>query len=268
MGTQVSLARVATDRSRTRRPRFDRGRHWRARIGFVLIATERNIEDDLLAVAPAGVGLHFARVETGLEVNRANLGAQLGGLAGAAARLLPGEPPDVVCYACTSGSVVMGEEAILGELEAGAPGAIASTLVSGVIEGLHALAARRIVVATPYLDELNAIERAYLEARGFEVLDIQGLQLRYDREMVNVAPDYLVEFACAVDRPEADAVFVSCGALRTLEVVESIEQALCKPVVCSNQAMLWHCLRLAGVDDPIPGHGRLLRLGATAGRGE
>lgn len=260
MVTSASASRAGAHRSREWTPRFDRGRHYRARIGFVLIATERNIEDDLMAVVPPGIGLHFSRVAMGLEVNSAHLGAQLDGLADAAALLLPGEPPDVVCYACTSGSVVMGEDAICRELERGAPGARPTTLVSGVIAGLRALDARRIVVATPYLDELNTIERDYLEARGFEVLDIQGLQLRYDREMVALAPEYVAEFARAVDRPDADAVFVSCGALRTLEVVESIERALRKPVVSSNQAMLWHCLRLAGIDDPIDGHGRLLRM--------
>ena len=41
--------------------RFDDGRHWRARIGFVLIATERNIEHEMIRLAPAGVGMHFSR---------------------------------------------------------------------------------------------------------------------------------------------------------------------------------------------------------------
>ena len=58
---------------------------------------------------------------------------------------------------------------------------------------------------------------------------------------------------------DAEAVLISCGALRTLQVVEEIEQKLGKPVVCSNQAMIWECLRLAGVDDRIEGYGRLLR---------
>ncbi len=65
--------------------RFDEGRHWRARIGFVLIATEHNVE---------------------------HLDAQLEDMAAAARLILPGEHPDVVCYACTSGSVVRGRIAL------------------------------------------------------------------------------------------------------------------------------------------------------------
>ncbi len=89
--------------------RFDRGRVWRARIGFVLIATERNIEEEMPLMAPAGVGVHFTRVAMGREVNVANLAAQLEGLADAASLILPEDKLDVVCYACTSGSVVIGE---------------------------------------------------------------------------------------------------------------------------------------------------------------
>ena len=58
--------------------------------------------------------------------------------------------------------------------------------------------------------------------------------------------------------PHADAIFVSCGALRTLDVVAEIETCAAKPVVCSNQVMTWDCLRLAGIDDRFEGYGRLL----------
>ncbi|GMQ74962.1 MAG: aspartate/glutamate racemase family protein [Gammaproteobacteria bacterium] len=247
-----------TIRSHRWAARFDDGRHWRARIGFVLIATERNIEHEMVRLAPAGVGMHFSRVTMEGAVSVEHLGAQLEDMAAAVRLILPGEHPDVVCYACTSGSVVMGEDRVIAELARGAPGSHTTTLVTAVIEGLRAVKARRIVIGTPYLDEINIIEKHYLEARGFEVLDIQGLNLTYDREMVRVTPDYLLEFAKAIDRPDADAIFISCGALRTVDVIQAIEDAVGKPAICSNQAMLWHCLRLAGIDDHISGFGRLM----------
>ena len=76
---------------------------------------------------------------------------------------------------------------------------------------------------------------------------------------IRVAPEFLVEFATAVDRPDADAIFISCGALRSCEVIDEIEQATGKPVVTSNQGMRWHCLRLAGSDDRLDGLWRLAR---------
>jgi len=77
--------------------------------------------------------------------------------------------------------------------------------------------------------------------------------------MIRVAPSYITEFAASLDRPDADAVFVSCGALRTLDVIDELEQQIGKPAICSNQAMIWDTLRLAGIDDRINGYGRLLR---------
>lgn len=85
------------------------------------------------------------------------------------------------------------------------------------------------------------------------------MNLQRDSDMVRVCPEYIADFAASVDRTDADAVFVSCGALRTLDVVQQLEDCLHKPVVCSNQAMMWDCLRLAGIQDRIGGYGTLLR---------
>jgi maleate isomerase len=240
--------------------RFDKGRHWRARIGFVLLAMEQTIEEDVFRLAPPGVGIHFTRARMANEVTVENLEAMASELADAAALLLPEGDLDVVCYACTSGSIVIGEERVMAELSRGAPGARATTLVTGVVRALRALQAQRIVVATPYLDEINVLETRYLQEQGFDVLDIQGLNIRKDADMVRVAPDFILEFAKSIDRADAEAIFVSCGALRTLDVVEELEQRIGKPVVASNQAMIWDTLRLAGVEDEIDGYGRLFRL--------
>jgi len=93
--------------------------------------------------------------------------------------------------------------------------------------------------------------------RGVEILNLEGLNITNDSDMVRVAPTYLRDFAISLDRPDADAVFISCGALRTMDVIDEIETAINKPCITSNQAMLWNCLRLAGINDPIDGLGRL-----------
>ena len=98
----------------------------------------------------------------------------------------------------------------------------------------------------------------YLEDAGFEVLSISGLNLEKDSDMVRVTPDFIAEFSRSIDHPDADAVFISCGALRSLGVIQQIEIALGKPSIASNQAMIWDTLRLAGVNDRIDGYGELL----------
>jgi arylmalonate decarboxylase len=60
------------------------------------------------------------------------------------------------------------------------------------------------------------------------------------------------------DRPEAEAIFISCTNLATLDVVARIETDLGKPVISSNQPCFWHCLRSLGIRDRFEGYGRLL----------
>lgn len=246
-------------RSRPFTPLFDDGRHPRAKLGFVLLATEQTLQDDLPRICPPGVGVHFTRVPIPDVITNATLAAVGPKLTEAAALLLPDGSLDVVGYACTSGSLVLGQDRVEDLLTTGNPGAKATSIIAAVIRALRAAGGSRIVVATPYLDEINTAERDYLEARGFEVLDIQGLNLERDSDMVRVAPSYLADMAAGLDRQDADAIFISCGALRSVDIIEELEARTGKPVITSNQALAWDALRLAGIDDRIEGFGRLLR---------
>lgn len=238
---------------------FDSGNHTRGKIGFILLATEQTIQDDVFKLCPDGVGVHFTRAPNPDSITVDVLTHQASALADAAATLLPINNLDVICYACTSGSIVIGESRVFRELEKGAPGVITTSLITCVVRALRKLEVTNICVATPYLDEINQLEFEYLQSAGFNVLDIQGLCLERDSDMVRVSPEFLCEFAASIDRPDADAVFISCGALRSLDIVDALEQKIGKPVVVSNQAMIWDTLRLAGINDSIDGYGALLR---------
>ncbi len=248
----------ATVRSRTYDIDFDAGRHSRAKVGYVLLATEQTIQDDVMALRPDGVGIHIARAAIPDSITSATLAAQADLLADAAATLLPDGSLDVVCYACTSGSLVIGEQQVMAELNKGQPQAKATSLITGVMRALRQVGARRIVVGTPYLDEVNQREADYMTAAGFDILAIEGLNLEKDSDMVRVTPAFIRDFAISLDRADADAVFISCGALRTLDVIGDIEAAIGKPAICSNQAMIWDTLRLAGINDRFEGYGQLL----------
>ena len=238
---------------------FDKGRHARAKIGFVLLATEQTIEDDMFLLRPEGVCVHFARAAIPDSITVESLTRHAGDLARAAETILPDGSLDVICYACTSGSLVIGEENVFAELRKGAPKAEPTSIITAVLNALRTLGATRVAVATPYLDEINQQEADYMAAAGFEITNIQGLNLEKDSDMILVRPEFLAEFAASVDTPDADALFISCGALRSLDIIEALEQKVGKPIICSNQAMMWDVLRRAGINDRIEGYGSLLR---------
>ncbi len=243
---------------------MDGGRHHRARLGFILMSTDLASEADFFDMAPEGVAVHFTRLKTEDHTTNETLSRHVEHMAEAASRIQPDLRPDVVSYSCTSGSIVIGEERVLAEIARGAPWARPMCLVRGVVDALNELGARKLVVGTPYLDEVNTAEAEFLLGKGFEILDFQGLNLETGTEMGKVTPDYWREFAIAIDQPGADAIFLSCGGIRALEVVEEIEQAIDKPVITSNQAQFWSCLRRAGITDRLQGFGRIFAREGTS----
>ncbi len=67
--------------------------------------------------------------------------------------------------------------------------------------------------------------------------------------------------------PSAEALFVSCTALRAAAAVPAMEAALGRPVVTSNQATAWQCLRLCGDAAAYPEFGLLMTLPLPAHAG-
>ena len=114
-----------------------------------------------------------------------------------------------------------------------------------------------LVVGTPYLDEINTKEAEFLYKKGFSILNIQGLNLSHGIEFGAVTPEYWIKFAEEINEKSADAIFLSCGGIRSTEVIQEIEYKTGKPVITSNQAQMWSCLRKAGIEDKISGFGEL-----------
>lgn len=238
---------------------FDEGRHWRARLGFVLLAMEQTIDSDLTRMAPEGVGIHVTRAAMANAVNVDTLTEMLQYIQPAGEVLLPELDFDVVCYACTSGTVVNGEATVERELAKGTQAKHSTTLLGGVREALTALNAKRVSVVTPYVDGINQLEAAYLEDRGFQVDSLHGLEIELDQDIARVRTRFLADYAQQHTHPDSDVLFISCGALRSIEIIDELEQRIGKPVITSNQAMMWHCLRLAGITDSLDDLGVLFR---------
>lgn len=238
---------------------FDQGRHNRAKLGFILMSTDLAAEADFFDMAPWDVAVHITRLKTDDYTTNETLSRHIEHMADAASRIQPDVKPDVISYSCTSGSIVIGEQRIMEEIQKGAPWAKPMTLVTGVVDALREVGAKNIVVGTPYLDEINTKEAQFLYEKGFSVLDIQGLNLETGIEFGRVTPSYWIKFAQEIDRPDADAIFLSCGGIRSVEVAQEIEQLTGKPVITSNQAQMWSCLRRAGITDQIDGFGEIFQ---------
>src|SRR6185437_7911922 len=113
-----------------------------------------------------------------------------------------------------------------------------SSLVS---DALRALGLKKLVVLSPYQSNADII--AYLGAAGFTVIKDVALKCNTAADFEAITPQRWLELARENDTPEADGVFLSCTNTTQIEAIESIELELGKPVVNSNQAVLWGCLK-------------------------
>ena len=165
----------------------------------------------------------------------------------AAVRQLGLAMPQVVTYACTSGSYVHGPagEAQLRTVMESAGAPIALTTSGAMLAAFEALGIRRVAIATPYDADLTRRLEAFLDNAGVEVVGAAYLDLRRDIFMVD--NDTVIDLVVKADSPAAEAVFVSCTNLRTFDAIEPLEARLGKPVFTANQVTMWAALQAAGV---------------------
>ena len=242
------------------RPRLD-DRPLRKRIGLVILATDHTTEVDFdRMVAGDGIGVYVSRIHYANPVTPENLRAMQPRLTAGAELILPGETLDAVMYSCTSASVVIGDDEVTATIRAAKPGVPVVTPTAASVLGLRAFGAKRISILTPYTVETSRPMADYFAGLGFGIDRFTCLGLTDDREMARIALSDLVAFAREATDPASDALFVSCTALRAASVAAEIEAAIKKPVVTSNLATAWQCLRLCGETTEKPAFGRLMTL--------
>jgi maleate isomerase len=229
----------------------------RLRIGMIVPSGNVIIEPQVNAMLPQGVALYATRLPL-----RGSSEAELLAMARnveEAARLLDHAGVGLIAFNCTAVSTYSkAMEADIQQRIASATGLPALMTSAAIVEALKTLRARQVVLLTPYIPEVNAREAAFLSGEGLEVLSETGLGLNTNSEMAELAPAVWIDLARKNKDSRADAYLVSCTAVRSAEVIDELELELGRPVVTSNQAITWHCLRTAGIPDKVRGFGALL----------
>jgi len=232
-------------------------------LGLIFPPANRGVPEE--GVAMYGDKLKF--VVTGLGVERMTpdgFEAVLPKIP-AAAEKLASEGAEAIELTGTSLTFYKGEafNQKLRETVTKASGLKATTMSNGVIDGLKAVGAKRVAVATAYNDEVNERLHAFLLEHGLEPLVVKGLGIEAMTDVDKVTQNDLVEFGARVraTAPDADSLLVSCGGFRTLEIIAPLEAKTGVPVISSMPHGLWAGARLVGMNGAAPGYGKLLSRG-------
>jgi maleate isomerase len=232
------------------------------RVGLIVPSSNRMVEEQMVKHYPEGVVLHVNRLRmTGEQkVPLAKLGPRI---TEATAALVDARC-NVVTFHCTANSTdegTEGERLILDAMRKGGAER-ASTTATAIRRALEALDAKSMVLVTPYSQAVTDHESEFFRAIGIDVLTAKGHNLGHSDKYCAAPPSYWRDSALAARHPNADLYFLSCANIDAIGVVDELERELGKPVITSNQAVLWDQIAGRGLGLPASARktcpGRLL----------
>ncbi|MEM5290295.1 aspartate/glutamate racemase family protein [Paraburkholderia sabiae] len=212
-------------------------------MGLILPSLNTTTEPDFIRHAPSDVGVFatrvFMKVSTPEDLRAMN--AQVDD----ACRLIASIVPDVVVYACTSGTFLDGNSAlanITSRIES-LTDSRAVTTSAALLDALATLSVSKVAIAAPYPADVTKAECRFFESNGYKVVSSHAL-LRSGNEIRKITAGEIERLVVEADSPDAEAIVVSCTDLRAFELVQHLEEVVKKPVLTSNQATLWAVLKL------------------------
>jgi maleate cis-trans isomerase len=231
------------------------------RVGVIVPQSNTTNEIEFNRLARPGLSFHFARIPLHTDLSHKNHLDSLSEDLEIAATHLGSCDCDLVVFGCTSDSMAFGDNALLPVISSAA-GAPALTTATAITSTLADLNITRIAMASPYTEETNRKEAAFLEGAGFKVVSAAGLSLNTSfeqiKKMSRVTADEVYQLALSVNQDDAEALLICCTDFNTLDVIEPLERELGKPVVTSNTATYSLVMKRLPFPGKRTGYGRIL----------
>ena len=236
------------------------------RIGVLLPPGNVSVEREFSAFAPDSVAVNYNRMSRPVSVSTKDSMLSMLPSLERAARDIAQCAPEVILFACTSASFLEGrgtEDEIARRIRefTGIP---AITTAMAVVAALRAVGLKRVYMITPYPDEINDEEVAFLSHYGVEVIGYDSFRCEVTSLTAAIPSEEVAELARRhrAEIAKADGLFISCTQLLTMDQIASLERELGCSVVTSNQAILHAGLTALGVPAQRVGAGRLFQLQA------
>jgi maleate isomerase len=227
-----------------------------ARIGLIIPSGNRLTEPQFYTYLPPSVTAHVTRLRMAGKYRKPL--EELKRPLTEAAEALSDVAPNVIVFHCTANSMENGlahEKAIVDIVER-ASGCQTITTAQAITQAFDRSGIKKLVLISPYAKATNQLEVSYLAETGYTVLHELGLALE-SHAYAAVTPEEWKKVVKENTRAEADGYFLSCTNTRMIEAVNDLEQDLAKPVVNSNQATIWACLKKLGISHADRRLGRL-----------
>lgn len=231
-------------------------------MGLIVLQTDELMEYELGRLF-IGLGLrtYQNRIPSMPEVRSETLSMMAETMTDRAAMLPYDAGVGVIGYGCTSGATILGEERVRELVQNAHPDMPVTNPLSALKAACKATGVTRLGLVSPYVAEVTGAMIDALGDAGISITEYGSYEQAEDRTVARISPKSTLKALIDIGKGDCDAVFASCTTLRAWEVVPDAERQLDKPVMCSNQVMGWHMLRLAGINAPVVDGGRLFDYG-------
>ena len=211
----------------------------RPAVGLIVLNTDFTFERDFVRMyseQQPNYDFYFNRIHFANPMTPESLAAIGNDLTEVSAGILPGYDLDLVVFNCTSSSSIVGDDAIERAIQESKPTAKVLSTSKAVVANFKGRGFKKVSVLTPYSEEVSSLFRDYLQKNGVEIVSSMYMDMNDDREVAMLPADEIIKAAKAAIHDDADAIFISCTAMRSAEIIPQIEEAIGKPVLTSNQA--------------------------------
>ena len=211
----------------------------RPAVGLIVLNTDFTFERDFVRMyseQQPNYDFYFNRIHFANPMTPESLAAIGDDLTEVSAGILPGYDLELVVFNCTSSSSIVGDDAIERAIQESKPTAKVLSTSQAVVANFKGRGFKKVSVLTPYSEEVSSLFRDYLQKNGVEIVSSMYMDMNDDREVAMLPADEIIKAAKAAIHDDADAIFISCTAMRSAEIIPQIEEAIGKPVLTSNQA--------------------------------
>ena len=229
------------------------------KVGLIALSTDQTIESDFNKICnDLPLNLFINRIHNQNPLTKENLLKMQDDIESVTNKILPNEKINTIAYGCTSGTIAIGEDKVKELILLAKKDCYVSTPITSALKAFKLMKIKKIALFTPYPDSVNKTILEYLINKNIDVTSFTSLNLNLDSEFAKVDPNYILEISSKLEMKNADALFISCTALKVLSTISRIEKKIKKPVFSSNQTLIWDAIRSCGYEFPIPGYGTLL----------
>jgi len=230
------------------------------KVGLLALSTDLTIESDFQSICQKlPLDLFVNRIHNENPLTKENLLKMHEKIESVTEKILPGQEINTVAYACTSGTIAIGEDKIKEKVQLAKPGCYVTNPITSAIKAFKKMNLKKIALFTPYPESVNKTILEYFNKKNINIVSFATFNIDLDEDIASVDPKHLLETLIKLDINDADALFVSCTALPALEILDQVEKKINKTVLSSNQTLIWDTLRSIGYKSPVEGYGKLLR---------